>query len=307
MNLARERSNQSTAAEELFHQGPETVFAVGQAVVAVGEEVELDVLAGTAGGEVDDAPPRHRGVLLALEEEGGGAVAREEVVERIRAQVLDQTPTEIGGDEFVLEGDGAGFLPEAGALRTGPGEEPFFELQGRSDVQPGDDVLGVEGRIPERRAAAHGGAEEAEPLVAAPAQPVVDARHVVEVAGEGEVAQGAAGRAVPLEVEGAEGEAGLDGPAAEVLGLLAGLVGAEAMKIKEGEGRRPGLRRSVVAHGEVRDLAAAGEDGKVFHVAPQVYRGGYPGGAASRRVHSLVRRVRLPGWSRPARCSAAIS
>jgi hypothetical protein len=50
-------------------------------VIAVGKEVELDLLEGAADGEIEDAFPGDGGVELSLQEEAGGAVTGEQGVE----------------------------------------------------------------------------------------------------------------------------------------------------------------------------------------------------------------------------------
>src|SRR5262245_48310574 len=121
----------SPPPQELHHQHPEPLLAVGQAVIAVREEVQLDLLKRAADGEVGDAPPGDGGVLLALQKEAWGAVAIEESVERIGAQVFDQGPAELAGDELVLEMDGPRLLPDALPLRSRPGEEAALQFQRR--------------------------------------------------------------------------------------------------------------------------------------------------------------------------------
>src|SRR5688572_22251406 len=131
--------------------------------------------------------------------------------------------------------DGSGLLPDPAALRPGPGREAPLELESRSDVEAGDHLVRVERRVPEGRASPHRGAEQADPVVALLPHIGVHPGHVLEVSGQGEALHGPAGLAVTLEVEGAEGEAALQGPLPEEVRLLAGLHRAEAVKVEEAE------------------------------------------------------------------------
>src|SRR5579864_2226191 len=113
--------------------------------------MQLYFFKGAASGEIEDTLPRHGGVELPLEEEGGGAVTGEEDLGGVGAEVFDQGPAELAGDEFVLEVDASGLLPDASPVGAGPGEEPLFEVERGSDVQPRHDLLRVQGRVPEGR------------------------------------------------------------------------------------------------------------------------------------------------------------
>src|SRR5436305_14915453 len=141
--------DQFSSPQELPHQLPQPVLPVGEPVISVGEEVELDLLEGAADGEIEDALPGDGGVELTLQEEAGGAVAGEQGVEGVGAEILDQRPAELAGDELVAEMDAARLLPGAGPLRAGPGEEPLVQLERRGDVEAGHDLLRMEQRVPE--------------------------------------------------------------------------------------------------------------------------------------------------------------
>ena len=102
----------------------------------------------------------------------------------------------------------SGAPPPRRPRRGGP-----VQLQGRGDVEAGRDLLRMERRVPEGRAAAHGGAHQDQPPGAPGAQEVVDAGDVLQVARQRQAREVAAGLAVALEVEGAEAEAGRPAPA----------------------------------------------------------------------------------------------
>src|SRR4029077_1454192 len=103
---------------------------------------------GAAGGEVEDAPPGDGRVEPPLEEEGRGAVAGEEGLGGVGAEVLDQGPAEVAGDEVVLEGDRPRLFPDARPLGSGPGEEPFLHFERGRDVEPRHDLVRMERRAP---------------------------------------------------------------------------------------------------------------------------------------------------------------
>src|SRR6185295_5305189 len=207
--------------------------------------------------------PGNRGVPLALEQEAGRLIAREQGFERMRAEILDQRPAELAGDEIVLEVDGAGLLPGARPLRPGPVEEDAVQLERRSDVEARHDLLGMERRVPERRAAAHRGAHEEEPLLPVGAQEAMDAPDVLQIPRHGDRTDGAAGEPMALEVERAEAEARRERLPTEELRFLTRLLGAEAMEV---ENAGPaGLATRIEAHGEVGHLAAVLDDGDSLH------------------------------------------
>src|SRR5262245_37215754 len=117
--------NQCPPEQKLRHQLPQPLLAVRQTVIAIREKVQLYFFKGAGSGEFRDAFPGDRGIELSLEEEGRGAVAGAEGLDGVGAEVFDQGPAELAGDEFVLEVDPSRLLPGAGPFRAGPGEEPF--------------------------------------------------------------------------------------------------------------------------------------------------------------------------------------
>src|SRR4051812_37377249 len=264
--------NQCPPVQKLGYQPPQPLLAVRQPVIAIREKMHLYFLKGAAGGEFRDTFPGHRGVELPLDEQGRGLVAGQEGLGGVGAEVFDQGPAELGGDEFVLEVDLPRLLPAAGLLGAGPGEEPFFELQRGGDMEPRHDLLGVQGRVPEGRPAAHRGAEEDQPAAAPVAEESVDPGHVLQIARQRQAGHVAAREAMPLEVEGAEAEARLSSPDAEEFGLLARLLRAEAVEIEEAGALSGSPRRWIESYGEVGDLAAVLDDGDSLHAAPLLER-----------------------------------
>src|SRR3954447_12626554 len=263
---------QCPPVQKLGYQPPQPLLAVRQPVIAIREKMHLYFLKGAAGGEFRDTFPGHRGVELPLDEQGRGLVAGQEGLGGVGAEVFDQGPAELGGDEFVLEVDLPRLLPAAGLLGAGPGEEPFFQLQRGCDMAPRHDLLGVEGRVPEGRPAAHRGAEEDQPAAAPVAEESVDPGHVLQIARQRQAGHVAAREAMPLEVEGAEAEARLLSPGAEKFGLLARLLRAETVEVEE-EGALSGSPRGwSETHGEGGDLAAVLDDGDSLHAAPLLER-----------------------------------
>src|SRR3954452_14918740 len=98
---------------------------------------------GAASGEFRDAFPGHGGVELPLDEQGGGPVAGEEGLGRVGAEVFDQGPAELGGDEFVLEVDPSRLLPELLMLGPAPGYTLFPDPTRFRDAEPRHNLLRV--------------------------------------------------------------------------------------------------------------------------------------------------------------------
>src|SRR3954453_9041062 len=98
-------------------------------MVAIREEMELDTRESATRGEVGDAAPADRGIPFPLEKETGRAVLGEEPVQGMGAEVFDQSPAQLAGDEVILEVDRPRLLPAAHPFLAGPGEEALVHLQ----------------------------------------------------------------------------------------------------------------------------------------------------------------------------------